>query len=262
MVRTFAVLAMGLLMAACADGAFLSNEGPASRWVSDASAPPVETSTTTTSTEPAPPIVPSASLGWWNDALAVLEPEEPVSPEQAVGAVWGASGGTDRYVQVAAGDLVRALPGISFPAMVPDDARWVTTQLVFSPSSGRLSDDQVAAFGVWTVEPYTEPRAQAQRAVLEVAVDDVDRAALSLDPEGGCAWFRARDVIECIAGPDDLSPSWWIETFDGPTLVWLDGVYRYELRLRGLPRSVTEAMARAMVPLDVLRSPGGVTSGG
>lgn len=262
MVRTLALLAVGALLAACGDGAFLREEGPGARWVSEASAPPRPTSTTTTSTVPPPPIVPASGLGWWNDMLALLGDEEAVAPERAIAEVWAGGSGTDRFVQVAVDDLLLALPGLGFPGMVPDDARWVTSQLVFSPSTGRLAPDQVAAFGLWVVEPYTEPRAQGQRAVLGVAYDDVDRAALALDPENGCAWFRARDVIECEVGPSDLGPSWWVDTFEGPTLVWLDGVYRYDLRVRGLDRSVSEAMARSMVPLDVLRGPGAVGGDG
>ncbi|UCG40107.1 MAG: hypothetical protein JSV07_06460 [Acidimicrobiia bacterium] len=259
MVRTLALLAVGLLAAGCGDGAFLSDEGPGVRWVAEASAPPASTSTTTTSTEPPPPIVPAGGLGWWNDPLELLADEEVVGPDRAIGAVWAASSRTDRYVQVAVDDLLLALPGLTFPGMVPDDTEWVTSQLVFAPSTGSLAEDQVAAFGMWSEEPYTSPRAQAQRAVLAIAYDDIDRAALALDPENGCAWFRARDVIACNPGPADLGPSWWIDTFEGPTLVWLDGLYRYELRVRGLPGSVAEAMARSMVPLDVLRGAGPVS---
>lgn len=249
-------LAAGLVLVGCSDGAFLSDEGPGAQWVTDASAPPPETSTTTTSTAPPAPIVPAGDLGWWNDPLALLADEEVVGPDRAVAVVWANSSATDRYVQAAVGDILFALPGLSFPGMVPEDAEWVTSQLVFSPSTASLADDQVAAFGLWSVDPYTEPRAQAQRAVMAVAHDDVDRAALALDPEDGCAWFRARDVLECVPGPADLGPSWWIDTFEGPTLVWLDGLYRYELRVRGLDRSVAEVMARSMVPLDVLLGAG------
>ncbi|NND85572.1 MAG: hypothetical protein HKN46_10535 [Acidimicrobiia bacterium] len=258
MVRTLLVLVAGVLVAGCGDGAFLSDEGPGVRWVAEVSAPTPETSTTTTSTVPPPPLVPAGGLGWWNDPLELLGDEEVVGPDRAADVVWAGSSGTDRYVQAAVDDVLLALPGLGFPGMVPDDAAWVTSQLVFAPSTGNLAGDEVAAFGLWSEEPYTSPRAQAQRAVLSVAYDDIDRAALALDPESGCAWFRARDVIECTPGPTDLGPSWWIDTFEGPTLVWLDGVYRYELRVRGFADSAAEAMARSMVPLDILRGAGPV----
>lgn len=244
-------------MISCADGEFLADDGPIVGWISDASAPSTLPSTTTSTTIPPPSLRPTSGVAWANDSLAVvLEVEGNVpSAEEVVAAVWAGGSGTDRYIQAARSDIALALPGLGFPSLLPDDARYISSQLVYSLETGRLAGETVAAFGVWTVEPYTQQRDIAQRAVLLVGPDDVDRVSLSIDPSGGCAWFRDRDFRSCVAGPDDLNPSWWVETFEGRTLIWLDGVYRYELRGRGVDSAVVEAMARSMAPISELSGP-------
>lgn len=190
-------------------------------------------------------------MSWSNDLLAHFTDLEVVdaSAEEVVATIWESGSGTDKYLQVARSDIGLALPGLGFPSMLPEEARHISSQLVYSLQTGRLGPDFIAAFGVWTVEPYTRTRDLAQKAVLLVGWDDIDRAALAVDPSGGCAWFRTRDFRSCEKGPDDLGPSWWVETFEGRTLIWVDGVYRYELRGRGLGSGVIEAIARSMVPI-------------
>ncbi len=247
-----------MVLAGCSNGEFLTGDGPAAAWVEEASAPSRPPTTTSTTTIPPPPLRPTVGVSWWNDPLALPAGVDPAgaTPDEVIAAVWSAASGTDRYVQVARADIAHALPGAAFPSMLPEEARYISSQLVFSLGDGRLAQDVAAAFGVWTVEPYTQPRDQSQVAVFVVGWDDVDRAALAVDPSGGCAWFRDRDFRSCDTGPDDLGPSWWVETFEGRTLIWLDGVYRYELRGRGVASSVVEAMARSMVPLSEFGPPG------
>lgn len=251
MPRTVAILVLALSVLSCADGEFLADDGPIVDWVAEASAPPTVPSSTTTTTAPPPPLRPTAGLTWANDHLEVITPiaGEVPSPEEAVTAVWAGGSGTDRYVQAARSDIALALPGLGFPSLVPEDSRFISSQLVFSLDDGRLAKDTMAAFGIWTVEPYTSPRDLAQRAVLLVGSDDVDRVALAIDPSQGCAWFSDRDFRSCVVGPDDITPAWWVETFEGRTLIWLDGTYRYELRGRGVDMTVIEAMARSMAPI-------------
>lgn len=251
MPRRAIILALVLLLASCADGEFLADDGPIVDWISDASAPVTSPPPPTTTTSPPPPLRPTAGLSWTNDPLTVVFEVEGVAlgPEEVVAAVWAGGSGTDRYVQAARSDIALALPGLDFPSMVPDDARFISSQLVFSLQTGLLAGDLLAAFGIWTVEPYTQQRDLAQRAVLLVGPDDVDRVALAIDPSEGCAWFRDRDFRSCEVGPDDLVPAWWVETFEGQALIWLDGVYRYELRGRGIDPTVVEAMARSMAPI-------------
>ncbi len=258
MLRSITILGFVLLLVSCADGEFLTGAGPAAEWIGEASAPSTATPDTTTTTVPPPPIRATMGVSWWNDPLAVFTDAEAaaVSPEQVVSAVWATGSGTDRYLQAARSDIARALPGLAFPSMLPEEARYISSQLVFSPQTRALAADQVAAFGVWSVEPYTRQRDLAQKAVFLVGWDDVDRVALAGDPSGGCAWFRERDFRSCEQGPADLGPSWWVETFEGRTLIWLDGVYRYELRGRGVSTATVEAIARSMVPISDFDPPG------
>ena len=51
----------------------------------------------------------------------------------------------------------------------------MTSQLVFD-ERGDLADDPVAAFGIWSSEPYTRSRSVAQMIIMSVSVD----------PEVGC----------------------------------------------------------------------------
>ncbi len=260
MPRSALVLVLALAFVACNDGDFLAGEGPAGEWIGEASAPTTTAPVVTTTTQPPPPIRPTAAMSWANDPLSVTTDEagRGMSPDEVIAAVWAAGSGTDRYIQAARSDIARALPGLAFPSMLPEEARYISSQLVFSLQTGRLADDFVAAFGVWRVEPYTQTRDLAQKAVFLVGWDDVDRAALAVDPSRGCAWFRDRDFRACEPGPDDLAPSWWVETFEGRTLIWLDGVYRYELRGRGVAPDVIEAIARSMVAISEFGPPGEV----
>ena len=104
----------------------------------------------------------------------------------------------------------------------------MTSQLVFDPASGLLDVDTSAAFGFWTVEPYTVENGRL--AVLRVGSA----------PEGiGAA---KSDVVPIIVS-------------DGLSLGWTEAGLRYELFCRAtIPELVCNAIVDSFVPLNGLLS--------
>lgn len=222
----------------------LEGAGPLVGWVDKAERLPPAPATTTT----LPPVTEVADVIWYNDGLAVGE--EGATPDEVAAQVLDAAEGTDRYVQAARVDIGRALPGIDVPGELPADVRYITSQLVFDRSERRLAEDPAAAFGFWLVEPYTQSRSVAQRAVLSVSVElapDTDTA----DPESACERFEGRG--RCEVAELSTGPAWWISEGGGETLVWYQEPHRYELTMRiGRTQEMMLRMAETMVPIASL----------
>jgi hypothetical protein len=217
-------LALGL--SACGEFGPLEGVGERSAaWVTAATVP------TTTS----PPVVVevggeglvgAGDLLWVNDDIGATAP--PDDPLAMVAAVWNRQVGS-RFVQASRVEIAAALPTIRFPEAVPEDVRWVTSQLVFDPATGLLDANTSAAFGFWTVEPYTAE--SGRLGVLRVGV--------APDGVGG-----ARSDIVPIIVPDGLS------------LGWTEAGLRYELFCQAsVTDEVCNAVAEDFVPLgDLLLS--------
>ena len=241
-----AAVVVGVLGACSApDGEFLAQPGPAVSWLGDARHTVGEAVTTTT----VPLLADIGSVAWPNDELAL--PSEGATAVEITRRIYEASSGTDKYLQAAPADMAVVLQGIQVPGLVPSDVRYVTSQLVFDPTIGRLANDPAAAFGFWVVEPYSQSRSVGQRAVLFVSLD-ADGDLQLTSPEDGCRRFEGRGSCEPVSiGPN---PAWWLTDEEGSTLVWYAPPHRYELTLRG-DRSLAEEMAGSM------RTLAGVVSG-
>ncbi len=242
--RVGALLALAALAAAgCSETPFSGLGEVTESWI--AAAP-------TSTTLPAAPEAVPAALGdtapiieveWVNDDLG----DPPTGdPDDAIATVWARSNKTDRFVQASRFEIAVALPGIEFPAVVPEGVRFVTSQLIFDPATGRL-DDQVAAFGFWSVEPYSRNRSVGQRAVLFVAEDaepegppegfsgDTDEIPLSGAPEveDRCEELLGGAVNSCTPVTiGDGCPAWSLDEQGGWRLVWSEQGYEYDLFVR------------------------------
>lgn len=248
-----AALVTAVLVAGCtAPGSdFLADSGPILDWVGEAEQGDASSSTTTT----VPDRRAVAGLVWVNDDLALGGAD--ATPTEVTARVYAASTGTDRFVQAAVSDIALVLPGIDVPSVVPNEVTHVSSQLVFDTSTRRLDDDPAAAFGFWSVEPYTQSRSVGQRMVLLVAVD-VASGEQQPDPTATCVRFESRGPCEPTAFGDEVG--WWITEGGGQTLVWYDAPHRYELRVRGTGgRGLAESVAASMVPIEVATSSSGVT---
>jgi hypothetical protein len=234
----------GALMTGCASDPPLADLGHMTeRWIA---AVPEQTTTTSTPVVAAPVGLLAAGeqrvVDWVNDPLTVVSPNPASSPEEVVGAVWSGSTRGDRYVQASRSTIGAALPGIEFPALIPQEVAYITSQLVFDPATGELASDAAAAFGLWSDKPYTKSRTVAQRAVLMVAVDEPPLDPVVPDtigvPEAApgdtqCDELTGSTVEDC--GPVILeggSPAWSLNVQDGWRLVWSANGYSYDLFVR------------------------------
>ena len=216
-------LLVGAIAAACGEAGPLEHVGEATaHWVTAATVP----------TTMAPVVVVEigndALVGaqdalWVNDDIAATTPG--ADPRTTTAAVWDRQIGS-RFVQAGRAEIASALPTIQFPGTIPGDVRWVTSQLVFEPSSGLLDPDTSAAFGLWTVEPYTVESGRI--AVLRVGAA----------PDGVGA---AKSDVAPIVVPDGLS------------LGWTEAGLRYELFCRAsVAEAVCNAIVESFVPLNGL----------
>ncbi len=256
--RSGALLALAALVAAACSETPLSGLGGATEsWI--AAAP-------TSTTLPAAPEAVPAALGdsapiieveWVNDDLGDPPTDDP---DDAIATVWARSNKTDRFVQASRFEVAVALPGIEFPAVVPEGVRFVTSQLIFDPATGRL-DDQVAAFGFWSVEPYSRNRSVGQRAVLFVAENPQPEGELQVFPgdpdeipsspapevEDRCDDLLGGAVNSCTPVTiGDGCPAWSLDEQGGWRLVWSEEGYEYDLFVRDVDS--------AEVPVDMAGS--------
>lgn len=217
-----------------------------SEWIEEARSPVASTSTTT----PGPQLVAIDEVEWWNQELGALEPG---TPEEAIRSVYERRTPSDRFIQASPREIARAVPGIRIPGVAVPDARSITSQLYFAPRSDRLADDFVAAFGFWSVEPYTRSRTVGQVAVLTVDIDQ-ESAARAVDGTLGCASFDASSVLGCSSSFVGDRAVFILTGELGVTWVWFEEGLRYELFLREGrdDADVAAAMIRTAVPLEEL----------
>jgi hypothetical protein len=202
-------------------------------------------------------LVPTESVPWWNEELGDLEPG---SQEEAVRAVDARRRPGDRFGQASPREVARAVPGIRFPAVVPPSVASITSQLHFAPRSSELSGDFVAAFGFWTVEPYSRSRSVGQAAVLTISLD-ADGAIRGASGDLSCGTFAGAAVLGCSQGTIDDRTVWELAGELGETWVWFEGPLRHELFVRsGIGRAVAERMIASSVPLEQVAF-GGIATG-
>ena len=218
--RAAFILVFVAAVSACGDSGLLDGVGDVSRdWVQGA------TSTTTTLRVESvagglSQIVLARDIAWFNDAI---EDQAGGAPQTVVAAVWDRRRPGERFIQASRAEIAAAIPGIEFPRFVPDGVDWVTSQLVYDKDSGGLDIDTVAAFGLWSVEPYTIT--EGRLAVLRIGEAPPELAPMRSD-------------IAPVLVPDGIS------------LLWTEGGLRYELFCRStMAEDVCWEVAESTVPL-------------
>lgn len=244
--RTAALVIAVALLVACGDAPFASLGRRSSDWIGE------PTIVTTTSVATSVPIVVGAEiLKWYNDGLGGEFLDDPDALKVAI----FARRGGDLFIQASRAEVVALLPDLRFPASTPYLSEYVTSQLVFD-ETGDLEDDPVAAFGIWSSEPYTRSRSVAQMIVLQVSVDAVNAAEVS-EPgaDVSCTRFEDRTTSECVVGTIGGRTVWSLEASIGNTLIWFDGDYRYELFGRAyVAAAALEEMVTDLVLLSELET--------
>jgi hypothetical protein len=154
--------------------------------------------------------------------------------------------------------MVALLPDLKFPASTPYLSEYVTSQLVFD-ENGDLEDDPVAAFGIWSSEPYTRSRSVAQMIVMQVSRDVVNATEVS-EPGAdiSCTRFEDRTTSECVVGTIGGRTVWSLAASNGNTLIWFDGDYRYELFGRSYvaPAALEEMVTDLVLLSELETAPG------
>ena len=238
------VLAASLL-AGCGSDAPLAGMGHMTeRWIAAAPDPTVATTTPQLVAAPTGLLASGGAktVTWVNDDLGDLSPAAPASPEEVINAVWSRSNRQDRFVQASRSEIAAALPAVEVPELVPENVAFVTSQLVFDPSTGLLASDTVAAFGFWSDKPYTKSRSVSQLAVLMVAVDEPapdpvvpDTIGVSEPPpaDDHCEELSDGTVEACARVTlEDGCPAWSLDVTNGWRLVWSERGYTYDLFVR------------------------------
>ena len=243
------LIAVVLVLAACGENPLQRAGEGSTDWIggdtpTSTTAVPIQITTTTAPPTAVVELMAAVGLVWTNDELVTFSSD---TPSGVIELAWGASTGRDAYVQAHRQTIARALPGIKVPAAVPDDIVHVTSQLVFGSTPGELSSEWLAAFGFWTVAPYSQSRVSGQSVVLHVG---------SSEQESGpaCENLRIAASEICrdrvVAGLGEASE---VVANEGVTLRWDDGAYQYQLFYRTAD-SLDEAalMAGSMVGLTDL----------
>lgn len=229
--RPVALAAVALALAACGGSPLESLGLRSSDWINEPTVPTTIAVVTTT-----PTVIASDNLQWANDDIETANLGDHAA---LLAEVFDRREG-DRFIQASRYEIAAALPEISFPAVVPPAAKWVSSQLVFD-NDGSLALDPTVAFGIWSAEPYTRSRSVAQMMVLRVATDPVAADEVtSGEVDASCARFAERSTQECELLTIADRPTWVLDAASGATLIWFDGQYRYEL------------FGRSFVPIDVL----------
>lgn len=169
-------------------------------------------------------------VAWFNDGVGSgdLGQDDTIAAVWARGAAaWDRGDAVDPFIQASRHEVARALPGVQFPQLVPAAITHVTSQLVFDVSTASLDPSTAVAFGLWTDEPYTLPRAESQLIVLRVGLKTFEG-----DPEDEIFSFQVTD---------------------GQELVWIHGDFVYQLFCRrGVSDEACFAIANSMIPVDLL----------
>ena len=242
--RTGLVVAL-LTLAACGPEPLSGVGERSSEWIQEPSV------TTVVSVDPGGlALAPVIVSDWFNNDLA---PIGGTSPGEIISGVYARANPSDPFVQATPAEIAIALPGVVFPSLAPPEVRYITSQLVYDLRDITLATDQVAAFGLWTVEPYTRSRSVGQQGIFTVIPDAEGLAAIaSGNADTSCARYLDQQV-ECSVREVDVAPAWELTDQLGTTLVWYGDSYRYELFLRsGVAPGLAIDMAESVRPLESL----------
>lgn len=214
-----AAVGISLFTAACGETGLLDGLGQRSQ---DAVLGDVSTSSTIpvlTTPEETLRVVKSTDLTWWNDGI----PGEATGEKNYIVAKVWERAPQQRFHQASRVEIVQALPNIAFPGVVPEQVRFVTSQLVYDTASALLDAEFSAAFGLWPVEPYS--------------VQDASIAVLRV---GNAGEFRIDGIVADVVN-------------EGLSLSWTAGDYRYELFCRtGVIDDLCWQMAESAINLASL----------
>ena len=223
-------IAISLALTACGEEGLMEGLGDRSHeYVQGSSTTTVPVGTEVVTTLPG--AIPVEEVTWYNQGI---EGETVGEVNYVVSAVWNRGQSEGRFIQASPAEIALALPGVQFPALLPRDSTWVTSQLVYDAASATLDAAISAAFGLWAVEPYTQ--GDGRLAVLRI----------------GLALPGTQLESTPVSAPTD----------DGISLTWTDGTYRYELACRAqVPEDQCWQAAESMLPLEVV-GPGPVVANG
>lgn len=244
-IRGWAFAVLGILATACGPDPFARVGEGSSDWIRE---PTVVTVASTQAGGSA--LAPVIGSDWFNNDLS---PVGGTSPAEIISGVYARANTSDPYVQATPAEIAIALPGVLFPSLTPPEVRYITSQLVYDLNNLTLAADQVAAFGLWTVEPYTRSRSVGQQGVFTVIQDDEGLAAFaSGTADTSCTRYIDRNA-ECSVTKVGTSSAWELTDQLGTTLVWYGDSYRYELFLRsGVAPELAMGMAESARPLGSL----------
>lgn len=220
---TIGLAALAVVLGACGESGPLDGLGDrSSEWVNEG----VDATTTTQARivfqVANQGLVNAGDLLWSNDDLGDVG---IVDSGQVVDTVWARQIGS-RFVQASRFEIANALPTIRFPGLVPEDVQWVTSQLVYDQATGELDGSTAAAFGLWSVEPYT--------------VNEGQLGVLRVGPAPADAGTARSDTVPILVP-------------DGVNLAWTEDGLRYELFCRAsITDAVCEAIIESFVPLSTL----------
>ena len=242
--RLIGVVLIGLAVAACGDRPLQAIGERSAEWINEP-----EVVTTTLPPVTTPRFVEMENLRWANDDIV-----NPNLDDRAalIATVFDRREG-DRFIQASRAEIAAALPEVQFPGVAPYGAEWVSSQLVIE-NNGTLSRDPSAAFGIWSVEPYTRSRSVAQMAILRVAIDPETAAEIAEAGEDiTCARFADRATVVCDTLNLDGKQVWKLVGGGGVTLIWFSTNYRYELFGRDfVPAVDLNEMVSSAIPLAEL----------
>ncbi len=227
MKRNLSVILFLLLLGGCGDTGVMDGLGERSHeYVAGSTTTTLPTTGTFVSIAPSG-VIPVERVRWFNEGI---EGEVVSEPSVVIQTVWLRGRDEGRFIQSSPAEISAALPQIEFPALLPEQSDWITSQLVYDAASGTLDVEISAAFGVWSVPPYTDDNGRI--AVLRVG-------QASSTAQGGTGIISS--AVE-----------------DGITLMWSSGFYRYELFCRRpTVDDLCWQMVESVAPLSAV-SPGPV----
>ena len=240
--RTASLVACFLLAACGPDPLSGLGEG-ASEWIGE---PTV--STLPLEEDEGPTLSSIGGVEWYNEDLT---PVPGTSPGEVIAGVFARSSPSDRFAQATPAEMAAALPDMVFPSQLPPEVDFITSQLVYDRATGQLAEDQVAAFGLWIVEPYTQSRSVGQQGIYNVVYDPAGADLIESNAADlTCGRFSAYPGA-CEESDLDGLPAWLLTDQTGLTLVWYQGDFRYEMFVRiGVPEEIIYQVAGSARPLS------------
>ncbi|HEX2370684.1 MAG TPA: hypothetical protein VHM94_15765 [Acidimicrobiia bacterium] len=192
------------------------------------------------------PIHATSRVDWANDRFG--DPSARAGTDAVLRRVWKRREAGEEYLQASRFEIARVLRGVEFPMAVPDEVLYVTSQLVFT-GDGTMADPLLAAFGLWTIPPYSQSRSVGQSGVLSV-MRPFPAGPLAAGDDG-CSRFTDRVLESCARIRLEDRPAWVLTDPVGTTIVWEEGSFRYELLYRDEVKPVVaRAMAVGMAPIN------------